>query len=89
MHPPGYLFALLHPITYGLQYILLDALTGVCCCLPDLLAYLLTWPYHNIVTAFLVLSDRRLLCRCMGGFPIKNTIAATREKYFEKLQFPY
>ena len=74
MHPPGYLFALLHPITYGLQYILLDALTGVCGGLPDLLAYLLAGPYHNIVPALLVLSDRCFLCLCAGSHAITSEI---------------
>lgn len=55
MHPPGYLFALLHPITYGLQYILLDTLARFGGGLPDLLAYILAGPYHNIVPALVIL----------------------------------
>ena len=78
MHPPGYLFALLHPVIDGLQYILLDALTGVSSGLPDLLAYLLTGPYHNIVTAFLVLSDRCFLRWCAGSHAITSEIMIPR-----------
>ena len=55
MHPPGYLFALLHPVIDGLQYILLDALARFGSGLPDLLAYIFAGSYHNIVPALVVL----------------------------------
>ena len=74
MHPPGYLFALVHPVIDGLQYILLDALTGVSCGLPNLLAYILAGPYHNIVPALLILSNRRLLGWCAGSHAITSEI---------------
>ena len=64
MHLPGNLFALVHPIRYGLQDVLLYTLPSFGSCLPDLLASFLGRPYHNIVVALIVFYRGFYLCFC-------------------------